>query len=76
MQQETIQIEGLTVRKVRLMTPGEIELEGWSHDIGSPAPHVIEFHGGIRIYPSRDPEGNGPGVLFGQDEKDGTFAIF
>jgi hypothetical protein len=44
------------------MTAAEMEKEGWV----SPAV-VLEMAEGGKIYASRDGEGNGPGVLFGED---------
>ena len=44
------------------MTQKEATLEGWSirHDECM----VLELDNGIRLYASRDYEGNGPGALF------------
>lgn len=55
---------GQTVKKVRWMTEEETEAEGWG-DIRGEQAVVIELGNGVKLYPSRDPEGNGPGALFG-----------
>ena len=63
-------IEGYTVTRVRPMTPREMNRKGWEVNANGP-PIVLELKGPtkgapkIRIYPSTDPEGNGPGDLFG-----------
>ena len=63
---------GKTVKKVRLMTKEELKSEGW--ECWRDVPVVIIFDDGTKIYPSRDPEGNGPGCTFGID-KDGSFYV-
>lgn len=58
-------LEGKTIENVRPMTAEEARLEGWGD-----SPHqamVIELDDGSKLYPSQDPEGNGPGALFGHD---------
>lgn len=59
---------GHKVVKVRPLTEEEAEEEGWDHR-GDCA--VLVFDDGSLIYASRDPEGNGPGALFGKTA-DGT----
>lgn len=54
---------GLRCTNIRYMTSEEMEREGWTH-IYAEVP-VIEFSDGSIIYPSTDPEGNGPGMIFG-----------
>ena len=49
----------------RPMTAEEIATEGWG-DTNEIAV-VLVLDDGQLLYPSRDPEGNGPGALFGQD---------
>lgn len=58
---------GVKVKCVREMTKKEMENEGWEGWHRTSAPTVIEFTNGILVYPSQDPEGNGPGALFGYD---------
>lgn len=55
---------GLKVTDVRMMTKGELDSEGWEESFGD-FPVVIVFEDGSKIYASCDPEGNGPGCLFG-----------
>lgn len=63
-------LTGKTIRAIRPMTQEELEREGWptagDHgqqvmcievDIGTDEP--------VTLFPSRDSEGNGPGVMFG-----------
>ena len=54
-------IVGKTVKEVRKMTPAESKKEGWA----GISTTVVEFEDGTKIYASRDPEGSGPGALFG-----------
>jgi hypothetical protein len=58
-------LTGQRIKEVRLMTPTEMAHEGWTADRIDMAPVVIVTENGTRIYPARDPEGNGPGCLFG-----------
>ena len=53
---------GQTIKKVRMLSPEELDAEGWDHP-----GVVLELGDGTIVYPSRDPEGNGPGVLFAID---------
>lgn len=48
------------IKLVRKMTPGEIAREGWGHE----PPGLVLDLGSVTIFPSRDDEGNGPGVLY------------
>lgn len=50
---------GDRIKKVRQMTRGEWEDEGWCAGTV-----VIEMESGFKLYASRDEEGNGPGELF------------
>jgi len=52
---------------VRLMNAEEAEFEGWGDQPRSIRPIVLVLANGIKLYASRDPEGNGPGELFGID---------
>jgi hypothetical protein len=58
------QIEGQRIVAIRGMTDAELVREDWSVRHGD-SPPVIELESGIVLYPSMDPEGNGPGALFG-----------
>lgn len=55
---------GLKVKEVRLMTELELGMEGWEEGYND-FPVAIIFEDGSKIYASSDPEGNGPGCLFG-----------
>jgi len=61
---------GRTISAVRPMTQKEQDLEGWF----TPA-MVLVLDDGTLLYPSRDMEGNGSGVLFGQDTDGNSFGI-
>jgi len=54
---------GRTIVEVRPMTDEEKYAEGWEHFVGSPL--VLILDNGLKLYPSEDEEGNGPGALFG-----------
>ena len=54
---------GQRVTAVRWMNDDERRREGWDFDTNGP-PAVVELDGGLLLYASRDPEGNGPGCLF------------
>lgn len=58
-------LSGLSIVEVRAMTRGELNAEGWG-DSPHPVP-VLVLSNGSHLYPSRDPEGNGPGALFMHD---------
>ena len=55
-------LTGRKIKKIRPMTAGEMDAEGWSSRF---RPTVIELDNGCIIFASRDPEGNDPGNLFG-----------
>jgi len=61
-----------TVSEVRQMTDAELEREGWNHYRGS-TPTVLVFEDGTKVFPSRDPEGNGPGAPFGISDDNQAF---
>lgn len=54
--------ENKVIRKLRYLTQAEIAREGWDSRQKVAA---LEFADGSLIYASCDPEGNGPGALFG-----------
>jgi len=58
---QTPSLTGAKVIRVREMTSTEIDGQAW--DRGTV---VIEFDNGIKIFASRDDEGNGPGSMFGE----------
>ena len=63
---KTDPLVGRIVRVVRPMTDGELAAQAWSMwGVPGTTPTCIEFDDGTVLFPSRDPEGNGPGVLFG-----------
>ena len=56
-------IIGQKIVSVRKMTERERGWEGWEND---PSPvFALVLENGTLLYPSRDEEGNGGGVLFG-----------
>lgn len=59
---------GYAVKEVRLLTDEELRKEGWEKSMGD-FPVAIVFHDGSMVYASSDPEGNGPGALFGITNK-------
>lgn len=54
-------VVGKTIVGVRAMTAAEMAAEGWNGQAGV----VLLVEGRIKLYASRDPEGNGPGAMFG-----------
>lgn len=57
---------GRTIAKVRSMTDAEMEKEGWETGNVHGNGIVLELDDGSKIISSQDPEGNGPGTLFGE----------
>lgn len=55
-----VELIGVRIANIRPMTKKEQTAEGWF----SPAT-VIELENGVKLYASRDDEGNDAGVLFG-----------
>lgn len=63
---------GATITGIRQLTKLEMKEEGWEHhDIRSTT--VLILSNGAILYPSADPEGNGPGALFGKYKADGFY---
>jgi hypothetical protein len=58
-------MKGLTVTEVRRMTEEEQAREGWDRSRHDPV--VLVMEDGTTVYAARDPEGNGPGAMFGTD---------
>ena len=55
-------IEGAKIVNIREMTKNEADAEAWNlHHNGC---RVLILDNGIKLYASRDYEGNGPGALF------------
>ena len=57
---------GLRVKAIRPMTEAEQCEQGWD---GDEAATVLVFEDGTTVFASRDPEGNGPGCLYGRSPK-------
>ncbi len=58
------EVKGQKIVAVRPMVKDEMIAEGWDE----PA-LVLMLENGTILYASRDPEGNGPGALFGYNPK-------
>lgn len=67
-------VVGARIVRIRAMTVAEAKREGWEIDHVDGPPSVVELDSGAILYPSRDPEGNGPGALFGYAE--GKMIVF
>lgn len=61
------------IESIRKMTDEEMAREGWGQYHATPT--VIELTNGHVLFPSSDPEGNGPGTMFGQDENNEPFYL-
>ena len=61
---------GASVSNVCKMSAEGLKANGWDDNRGFNPVYVIELDNGVALYPSRDGEGNGGGVLFGVDSKD------
>lgn len=57
-------ITGRRIAGIRPLTRDDLESEGWSER--NTTHFAIVLDDGTLIYASRDPEGNGPGALFGR----------
>lgn len=57
---------GLRIVDIRWMTKEEMEKDGWGN-YGDSCP-VLVLDDGSLIYASCDPEGNGPGMLYGYSQ--------
>jgi len=57
---------GKRITGVRAMTQAELSAVGWEDYNADGFYPVITIEGGVLLYPSQDPEGNGPGTIFGQ----------
>lgn len=57
---------GLSIVKVSRLTPADMKEEGW---LDETRPIVLYLSDGSRLWPARDPEGNGPGCFFGVNKE-------
>ena len=55
-------ILGQKIKDFRPMTKSELKSEYWAENAQV---FIIELENGLRLFPSRDSEGNGGGTLFG-----------
>lgn len=62
---------GRTIVNTRLLTEVEMSALGWW---GEPS-LVLELDDGSLLFASRDPEGNGPGALYGAGPDRGVFIL-
>jgi hypothetical protein len=69
-------LEGKEIAQVRGMTDEELEDEYWQHAPDHHRPVVLVLEDGTKLYPSTDPEGNGPGQFFGEKPDGEGFALF
>jgi hypothetical protein len=63
-------IDGLRIVGTRELTQTEVDNEIWHTTTVA-----LELENGSILYASQDPEGNGPGALFGQDKDGGCFQL-
>lgn len=63
-----VEMVGQKIAEIRDATDDELQEQGWSSDHIDGSPTVIVLENGVKLFPSRDPEGNGPGCLFGVTE--------
>lgn len=63
---------GRHIVDIRPMSRSELAVEGWPADQRVAA---LVLDNGAILYPSRDDEGNGPGVLFGTMPHAGGFRV-
>ena len=64
---------GKKIIAIRELSIEERDREGWDRGFRSAA--VIELDDGTVIFPSKDGEGNGPGVLFGYKNEEGFYIL-
>ncbi len=62
-------VVGRRIVEVRPLTAAECERS--FGDTWNEAGVVLVLDNGIELFPSRDPEGNGPGAMFGYDHRSG-----
>src|SRR5579872_4108744 len=69
-------LKGLTIVDYRRATPEELAALAWTETLGSgDDPHVLVLSNGLKLFASRDEEGNGPGSMFIFKEGEGLTAI-
>ena len=61
---------GKKIVKMRPMTDEEMEAEGWTQSTT-----VLVLNDGTLLYASMDPEGNGPGYIFGIAPDGDSFGV-
>jgi hypothetical protein len=70
---EDTSVEGHRIVKIRKMTKEEVNSEGWEG--ASETTPVIELDNGVKLFPSADEEGNGPGALFGKKGSSSFYVV-
>ena len=68
------QVLGLTVAHVGPMSQADLKIEDWTAGRHN-APTVLTMSDGTKLYAARDPEGNGPGCLFGVSPTGANFRL-
>ena len=68
------EIIGQKITNIRPMTKKEYEELYWDEGYGEPV-MVLELENGVKLFPSRDYEGNGGGAVFGSKGKE-HFTVF
>ena len=68
-----IELIGRKIAEIREMTAEEREAEFWEDRFNNGI--VLVLDNGVKLYPSRDHEGNGPGALFGMNTDDKGFIV-
>lgn len=67
---------GLTVTDYRRVTSEELRALSWCHPLcWGEDPHVLVLSNGLKLFASRDEEGNGPGSMFVLKEDEGLLAV-
>lgn len=66
---------GAKITNIRQMTRGELNAHYWDDNRGFSPVYVIELDNGTALYPSRDYEGNGGGVIFGVTKDEECFSV-
>lgn len=69
-----MRITGRTIKKVYIGNKKFFEDQGWG-DYPYGAATIVELDDGSVIFASQDEEGNGPGLMFGIDNKGRNFYI-
>jgi hypothetical protein len=64
---------GHKVVGIRKMSAAELDAEGWEDIQGTVV--TVLFDNGTKLYASQDPEGNGPGALFGKTKAGTGFCL-